>query len=44
MVGFLLKFDKCRPEVADDLLYSVAIDSVGMDVRVTFGEFGLNGG
>ena len=29
-------FDKCRPEVADDVISSVPVDSIGMDVLVKF--------
>ena len=27
-------FEKCRPEVVDDVISDVAVDQVGMDVRV----------
>ena len=37
-------FDKCRPEVAGDVISGVAVDYVGIDVRATFGESGLNSG
>ena len=39
-----LNFDKCRSEVAGDVISGVAVESVGMDVRVTFGESVLNSG
>ena len=31
-------------EVAGDVIYGVAVDYVGMDVRATFGESGLDSG
>ena len=37
-------FDECRSEVAGDVLSGVAVHYVGMDVRSTFGECGLNSG
>ena len=39
-----MNFHKCRPEVADDVISSAAIDLVGVDVRVKFSDSGLNGG
>ena len=36
--------DKCRPEVAGDVISGVAVGYVGMDVRATFGESALNSG
>ena len=35
-------FDKCRPEVADDVISSEAVDYVGMDVCEKFGDSILN--
>ena len=35
-------FDKCRPEGADDVISSVAVDKVGIDIRVKFGDSTLN--
>ena len=35
---FFLNFDKCRPKVAGDVISGVAVDKVGMDVRVKFGD------
>ena len=40
--GRFANFDKCRPEVAGDLISDVAVDWVVMDVRATFGESGLS--
>ena len=37
-------FDKCRLEVAYDVISSVPVGSVGMDVLVKFGESMLNRG
>ena len=37
-------FDKCRPEVADDVIPSVAGKHVSMDVCVKFGNYRLNSG
>ena len=37
-------FEKCRPGVADAVISSVALDQVGMDVRVKFGDSTLNRG
>ena len=39
-------FDKCRPEIADDFIYTVAVavDLVGMDVRVKFVDSALDKG
>ena len=37
-------FDKCRSEVPSDVISGVAVYYVGMDVRATFGESGLNSG
>ena len=42
--GCFPSFDKCRSEVAGDVISSVAVEYIGMDVRVTFGESGLNSG
>ena len=42
--GRFSNFDKCRSEVAGDVISGVAVDKVGMDVRATFGESGLNSG
>ena len=33
-------FDKCRSEVAGDVISGVAVDYVGMDVRAAFGDMG----
>ena len=35
-------FDKCRSEAAGDVISGVAVDYVGMNVRATFVESGLN--
>ena len=40
----LTNFDKCRSEVAGDIISSVAVYYVGRDVRATFGEPRLNSG
>ena len=40
--GRFSNFKKCRLEVAGDVISSVAVDYVGMDVGATFGESGLN--
>ena len=37
-------FDKCRPEVACDIIPSVAIGFVGSDIRAKLGDFRLNSG
>ena len=42
--GCFPNFDKCQSEVADDVMSGVAVHYVGMDVRSTFGESGLNTG
>ena len=42
--GRFPNFNKCRSEVAGDVISGVAVDYVGMDVRATFGESGLNSG
>ena len=39
-----MNFNKGRSEVAVDVISGVAVDEVCMDVRATFGEFGLNSG
>ena len=36
--------DKCRSEVAGDVIPCVAVDDVGMDVRATLGDSGLDSG
>ena len=38
------ELDKCRLEVAGDVISGVAVDYVGMNVRASFGETGLNSG
>ena len=35
-------FDTCRSEAAGDVIFGMALDSVGTDARTTFGESGLN--
>ena len=35
---FFSNFDKCRPEAVDDVISGVAVNKVGMDVRVKFGD------
>ena len=35
-------FEKCRPEVADDVVSGVAVEKIGMDVHVKFGASMLN--
>ena len=42
--GRVANCDKCRSEVAGDVLSSVAVDYVTMDVHATFGESALNSG
>ena len=37
-------FDKSRLKEAGDVISDVAVDCVGMDVRATFDEYGLNSG
>ena len=37
-------FEKCRPEVDDDVISGVAIGKVGMDACVKFGNSMLNSG
>ena len=37
-------FDKCRPEVAGDVVSGVAVDWVGLDVCVRFGHSRFNRG
>ena len=37
-------FDNWRSEVAGDVISGVTVDSVGMDIRATFGESDLNSG
>ena len=36
--------ERCRQEVADDVVSDVAVDYVGMGVRVKFGDSMLNSG
>ena len=40
--GCFWNFDKCRPEVADDVISSIPVEPVGMDVLVEFGDSTLN--
>ena len=40
--GRFPNFDKCPSEVAGDVISGVAVDYVGVDVRATFGDSGLN--
>ena len=42
--GCFPNFDKCRSEVAGDVMFDVAVLYVSVDVRSTFGESGLNSG
>ena len=42
--GRFPNIDKCRSEVAVDVISRVAVDYVGMDVRAIFGESALNSG
>ena len=42
--GRFLNFDKCRPEVASDVISGVALFYVGMGVRAKFGDSRLNSG
>ena len=42
--GYFPNFDKCRSEVADDVISVVAVDWFRMDVLATFGESELNSG
>ena len=39
---FFLTFEKCRPEVADDVKSGSTIDKVGMDARVKFSDSRLD--
>ena len=41
---FFSNFDKCRPEVADDVISGVATYKVGVDDHVKFGDTTFNGG
>ena len=36
--------DKCRPEVAGDVISCLAVESVGMEVRAKHGDSRLNSG
>ena len=36
--------EKCRPEVADDVISDAGVDLVGMEVRVKLGDSMLNRG
>ena len=36
--------DKCRPEVASDVMCGMALDDVGADVQASFGDYRLNSG
>ena len=40
--GRFPNFDNCPSEVAGDIISSVAVDYVSVDVRATFGEYRLN--
>ena len=40
----LSNFDKCRPEVAGDVISGVALGYVSMDVRAKLGDSRLNNG
>ena len=40
--GLFSNFDKCRQEVADDIIFGVDKEYVGMDIRVLFGDSTLN--
>ena len=31
--------DKCRPEVAGDVIYGITVEQVGMNVRAKLGHF-----
>ena len=37
-------FEKCRPEVADDVISGVATEQVGVDLHVKFGDSIFNSG
>ena len=37
-------FDRCRPEVADVVISSVAVEQVGLDVHAKVGHYTLNMG
>ena len=41
---FFSNFDHCRPQVAEDIIFGVAVEKVGMDVHVKFGDSPLNSG
>ena len=40
----LWNFDKCRPEVADDVISGVPMESVGTDDQVKFGDSSVKQG
>ena len=42
--GVIWNCDKCQPKLADNVISSVPVDSVGMDDRVKFGDSMLNRG
>ena len=44
IIGRFSNFDKCRPEVAGDVILNAAVDKVGMNIRVKFGDCRLNSG
>ena len=41
---FFKNFEKCQQEVADEVIFGVAKEYVGMDVHVKFGDSTLNNG
>ena len=42
MVGFLLNFNDCQPEVVSDVISGKFDEDVGMDVCANFGDSKLN--
>ena len=42
ILGYFQNFDKCRLESAGDIIFSVALDYVGMNVRAKIGNSRLN--
>ena len=40
--GHFPNFDKCRPEIADDVISGMTLGYVGVDVRAKFGDSRLN--
>ena len=36
--AFFSNFDKCQPEVADEIIFSATVNLVCLDIRVKFGD------